>query len=335
MSFFLGAYATSPCVAGWDEAAETAYFAALSGLPGLRGLEYPFSGWLHPFDEAWLLRGLDPAWDIVLTLLPGTMDRLAQAPAFGLASDDGDGRAAALAFTQAARDAVERLNEAAGRTRVVAVELHSAPRRGVAGVGSSAAALARSLVQIAGWDWQGAKLAVEHCDAWRPDLPPIKGFLSFAEEIAAVRQANAETGAGIGVAVNWGRSVLEARDPARALDHLSAARQAGVLAGLMFSGCSGAETPWGVWQDSHMPHAPGFGVEHAAEGSLMTPEAMAEALRVAGDGLTFIGGKCTARPNDAPLDRRVGLNRDLLAVLDRLSRQPHNAALGGQTSAPS
>jgi len=320
MKAFLGAYATSPCVSGWDEAAETAYLDGLKGLPGLAGLEYPFTGALHPHDEAWALRSLDPAWDLVLTILPGSMDRLALDPGFGLASDDDSGRRAALAFTQAACATVARFAEAAGRARVVAVELHSAPRRGVAGVGSSSGTLARSLAEIAGWDWSGARLVVEHCDAWRPDYPPIKGFLGFAEELEAVRLANDRGGAGIGMAVNWGRSVLEARDPARALSHITMAAEAGLLAGLMFSGCSGADTPWGVWQDSHMPHAPMPGIEHAAAGSLMTAEAMSEALKAAGPGLTYWGGKLTTRPNDAPLERRIGLNRDLLAVMSSLGK---------------
>jgi hypothetical protein len=313
MSSFLGAYATSPCVSGWDEAAETAYYDALKALPGLRGLEYPFTGRLHPHDDDWLLRNLDPAWDIVLTLLPGSMDRLAADPQFGLASDNASGRAAAVVFVAEARAVVARLNDAAGRQRVVAVELNSGPRRGVAGVSSSAAALTASLVEITAWDWQGARLVVEHCDAWRPDLPPTKGFLDAEDEIAAVCAANAASGAAIGVAINWGRSVLEARDPQRALQHIAAAKQAGVLVGLMFSGCSGEDTPWGVWQDTHMPHA------DAAVGSLMTAEAIAASLRAAGDGLTYVGGKLTARPDDAGLDRRVGLNRDLLAALNRLS----------------
>jgi len=45
-----------------------------------------------------------------------------------------------------------------------------------------------------------------------------------------------------------------------------------------------------VWQDSHMPHA------DAAAGSLMTEDAIAACLRAAGDGLTYVGGKLTARP---------------------------------------
>ncbi|OIQ84516.1 hypothetical protein GALL_336570 [mine drainage metagenome] len=312
--FFLGAYATSPCETHWDAGAEAAYWAGLAALPSLGGLEYPFTGALHPYDEAWALAHLKPEWDLVLTLLPGTMDRLGQNPHFGLASDDAEGRAAALAFTGQARAVAQRFNEAAGRRRVVAVELHAAPRRGVAGVSASAAALAASLAELAAWDWQGATLCLEHCDAWFPGQTAIKGFLPLPEEIRAIRAS----GAPVGLALNWGRSVLEERDPAHVLDQIRAARAEGLLRGLIFSGCSGEETPWGVWQDSHMPHAPAFGVEHAAPGSLMTAEAMAQALEAAGEGLVFLGGKMTARPKGATLERRLGLNRDFLAVLERI-----------------
>lgn len=311
MSFFLGAYAASPCGSHWDQAAETAYWQGLRRLPHLRGLEYPFAGKLHPHDEAWALANLDPAWDMVLTLLPGTMDRLEKDPRFGLASEDEEGRRAALDFTKLAAATVARLNQAAGRRRVVAVELHSSPRRGVPRINSSAVALARSLSEIASWDWQDAALTLEHCDAFRPDLPPIKGFLTFEEEIEALRLSDAP----IGLCVNWGRSALEARDAARPLAQIMRAREEGLLTGIMFSGCSGADTPWGAWQDSHMPQAPAPGLEFSAPGSLMTAQAIAAALSAASDAPLFIGGKITARPADAGIEQRLGFNRDLLTLL--------------------
>lgn len=313
MSFFLGAYATSPCGSVWNEEAETAYWQGLRAMPHLRGLEYPFTGRLHPHDEAWALAQLDPAWDIVLTCLPGTMDRLEADPRFGLASDDEEGRQAAVAFIRQALPVVARLNDQAQRRRVVAVELHSAPRRGVAGITASVRSLARSLAEIAGWDWRGARLVLEHCDAYRPDLPPIKGFLTFDEEIEAI----GASAAAVGLCINWGRSALEARDAARPLEQIEKAVGLGLLAGLMFSGCSGADTPWGVWQDSHMPQAPASGLAHAAAGSLMTADAVATALAAAKGMPLFVGGKLTARPQNAGLDVRLGLNRDLLGLLAR------------------
>ena len=319
MSFFLGAYATSPCVSSWDIAAETAYYAGLKRLTGLRGLECPFTGQVHPYDEAWLLDTLDPAWDVVLTLIPGTMDRLSLNPAFGLASCDLAGRMAALAFAEEARQAVLRLNKAAGRRRVIAVEVHSAPRRGKEGTASSVGNLTQSLIELAGWDWQGAKLVLEHCDAWRDDWQPAKGFLEFSDEIEAVHQANSAASSSIGVTINWARSVLEDRNAATAPRHVRLARQAGLLSGLIFSGCSGEATPWGVWQDTHMPHAPVDGISHFAEASLLTAEAIRETLTAVGPGLLYVGGKMTSRPVTASIDERVGLNQSMLALLSRLS----------------
>jgi hypothetical protein len=93
------------------------------------------------------------------------------------------------------------------------------------------------------------------------------------------------------------------------------AREEGLLSGIMFSGCSGEDTPWGSWQDSHMPHAPAPGLEFSAPGSLMSAEAIVAALSAAGDAPLFIGGKITARPADANIEQRLGFNRDLLTLL--------------------
>ncbi len=323
MSFFAAAYATTPCSNAWDPALEHAFYKGLAAIDSLRGLEVPFTGTLHPFDETWLLNAMPSHWDVVLTLLPGTMDRLGASNAYGLASDDAEGRAAALRFTSLALRAVNRLNDHAGRQRVTAVELHSAPRRGGA-VTTSKASFAASLTEIASWDWQGASLMVEHCDAWTPDLPPIKGFMTLGEEIAAITQANVQGAAAaasgpIGVVLNWGRSVLEVRDPAQPLRHIRDVRRAGLPLGLIFSGCSGQDTPWGVWQDSHMPHAPSpdLGASLGAEGSLLTAESIAAALAEAGPDLRLLGGKLTARPADADPALRAGLNRDLLTLISR------------------
>ena len=59
---------------------------------------------------------------------------------------------------------------------------------------SSTASLTASLAELASWDWCGAVICVEHCDARVRDdalggfAPPVvKGFLSLDEEIEAVR----------------------------------------------------------------------------------------------------------------------------------------------------
>ena len=59
--------------------------------------------------------------------------------------------------------------------RVVAVEIQSAPR-GIATPAPDPGALQETLAVAANWDWCGASLAIEHCDAFRAGRPHAKGF---------------------------------------------------------------------------------------------------------------------------------------------------------------
>lgn len=314
MSYFVGEYAMAPAVLD-DEAR---VLAGLATMPDVRGLELPFTGSLHRSDEAWLFSRLRRDWDFVVTLIPGTMGRLQADRHFGLASADEAGRAAALAMVRDAREAIARLNAAMGRRSVVAVELHSAPSRGPAAGTGSRDAFARSLAEVASWDWFGARLAIEHCDAHRPGHPQHKGFLSFDDELAAIAGVNASGRAEIGLCVNWGRSVLETHDPATAVAHVEAACRAGLLAGIMFSGTSSADTPYGVWQDTHMPHAPADGLAHAAAGSLMTETEISRCLAAArGSRRHFLGAKIAIRPPEATVETRLGMIADILKLISR------------------
>ena len=92
MATIVGAYAASPASAAWKEAEEKAFYDGLKAMPGVRGLEVPFTGALHPHDEAWLLGAVKKDWDFVVTCIPGTMQTLMKDKAFGLASDDVAGR---------------------------------------------------------------------------------------------------------------------------------------------------------------------------------------------------------------------------------------------------
>jgi hypothetical protein len=98
MKYYLGAYALSPTKKGWDAEVESAFYEDLKTLPNLKGLEHPFYGTLHEHDDDWFLANVEPQWDYVLTCIPGTMNALALDPHFGIASDDLDGRASALAL---------------------------------------------------------------------------------------------------------------------------------------------------------------------------------------------------------------------------------------------
>ncbi|MBM3531874.1 MAG: DUF4862 family protein [Alphaproteobacteria bacterium] len=315
MATIVGAYAISPASSSWNDVAEAELYNGLKAMPDVRGLEVPFTGTLHPHDEPWLLRTVRKDWDFVVTCIPGTMQALVNDKTFGLASDDAAGRKAAIAFAAKARDAVARLNAAVGRHAVIAVEVQSAPTQGGAGKGS-VGAFTESLTEIAGWDWHGARLAIEHCDAYRPGHPPIKGFLTLGDELKAIAAANRSARKPVGISINWGRSVLETYKPGTAVEHIKQARDAGALSGLMFSGASGAQTPYGAWTDSHMPHAPAPGLTHAAEGSLLT-KAEIKASLAAADKLDFIGAKIAIRPPEATVSTRLGTIADLITLIER------------------
>jgi len=316
MRYLVGAYAISPAANTWNEPAEQALYEGLKANGLVRGLEVPFIGQLHRHDESWLFRNVEKSWDFAVTLIPGTMGAMQKDKSFGIASTNAEGRKAAVAFTRQANEAVKRLNDAVGRKAVIAVEVQSAPSQGAAGGQGASDALAESLKEIASWDWQGARVVIEHCDAFVPGHPQHKGFLSLGDELAAIAKANGSARAPIGVVVNWGRSVLETHKASTANDHIKQARTAGALSGVMFSGCSGEATPYGAWQDSHMPQAKAAGISHFAEGSIMTEAEIAASLAAAGK-VDFIGAKIAIRPETASVPERLGMVGDLLTLIDR------------------
>jgi hypothetical protein len=321
MTYIVGAYAASPTAASWDPTTEAAYFASLAAIPGLRGLELPFAGTLHR-DEDWLLSNLDPSWDLVITAIPGTVGRNTSDPDFGLASPVERGRRAALDFTADLRAGLRRINDHLGRRAVIAVELHSAPR-----TTRVASALRESLEEIAGWDWDGTALSIEHCDAARPGQTPQKGYLSLAEELDAVKQVDGI----VGVTVNWARSAIEGRRAATAAEHIAQAVAADALTGLMFSGVADRPGRFGeAWLDAHLPPSagddPAFADLDAVEPtSILGPAQIAQALRAAGDAPLFTGVKIAVRPAELSLEARIAYLRDAVSMVDR-ARSFHHVA---------
>lgn len=265
-------------------------------LPGATGLELPFTGDDSPWLDAGLVGRFDesaPGARHVVTLLPALVRVTRFDERIGLASTDAAGRRQALDLVDRARERVLALN--VSRPGAVAVvELHSSPQRPFSDVG----AFADSLSQLADRDWRGARLVVEHCDAWSDDHPVEKGYLSLADEIAAVTAARHPIVDGI--AVNWGRSAIETRTADGALQHLAEASQQGLLRGLMFSGAAPVETSYGrAWGDLHVPPAEFAAVEPTAAASLLTKKEILAALKGAQDDrLLYSGVKVAAAPTD-------------------------------------
>lgn len=319
MKYTLGAYAASPNHSGWDPALETAFYHELKALPNLKGLEHPFVGHLHQHDDDWFLANIDPGWDYVFTCIPGIMNALGQNPLFGLASDDAAGRAAALSFMQQACAAIGKLNAHLGRQAVTAIQIQTAPARNKSV--SSKAALKASLQTMLEWDWHGARIVIEHCDAYVTDHNPSKGFLTLHDELDVITQLNSQLNEQqqLGMVINWGRSVFETRRIDGALGHIVAAQAAGVLSGLIFSGVSDKDSEYGAWRDSHQPPQQSAQVKNGQAGSWMTEQAMHDCLAACNNAadLLVLGAKVGVRPYSADIASRVGVVRDTLAILDR------------------
>lgn len=296
----VSAYAASPAFRSWDPHLEGELMAGLCALPDVVGLEVPWLGGIHPHDEDWFLREV-PAVELAITPLPWVMGRCASAPGYGLASADDGGRHAALDDLQRVRDDAHRLAERS-RARVATVILHSAPRGG-----GSVEALRSSLDELASWDFAGAQLVIEHCDADTGAHPFEKGFLSMEAEIQAIHAS----GAPVGLWMNWGRSLIETRDPAAVTAQIAHAASAGPLAGLALSGAAAVDGPYGTaWADAHLP----FAETDPSSLSQLTLAAAVDALDAAG-AVNRLGLKMSRRRTDrtaADVLATVGANLDVL-----------------------
>ena len=310
MKIYVSSYAAASPAAPWNRRAESALFDGFVGMD-LAGLELPFYGSLHAHDEGWLMDQLRPDWRFVVTLLPGTMTRLKDDIHFGLAGADKDGRRRALDFAENARRSIADLNSRLGRKAVAAVEIHSAPRLAGSGARSSLEAFADSLTELRGRDWDGAELLVEHCDAAVPAHAPDKGFLRIEDECAAIGLSSGPTPARI--LINWGRSAIETRSADGPLQHLRRAREAGLLAGLFFSGATPAHPEYGAWKDSHAPFS------GTCPESLLTPAAAKAALDEARQ-ISYLGAKIQPLPAPLGTEQRLAMIRAGLEVVRTCSR---------------
>lgn len=305
----VGAYAASPAHAKWDPGAETAFFAGVAAIDGVSALELPWTGSIHPHDDAWLHANFPSGLRAVITDIPFTMGRVGANPDFGLASLDAEGRQAALREVAVLRDGVAAFNAAQGREVVGVVELHSAPR----GTRGAVGPFAESLAEIAGWDWGSTDLVIEHCDAHSTDHAPEKGFLTLSDELDAID----ESGADVGITLNWARSVIETRDILTASEHARSSAARGRLRGVIASGVSPVKTKFGYpWIDAHLPFAVTDETPSGEPTSLMTPELVGQWWRASG-GDCWAGVKVGAVAGKS-LEQRLALVAESVAVVRRV-----------------
>ena len=293
-------------------ASESDFYSGLA-TASIDLIEFPLlAEGAYSLDPAWIEAHLAPEWDLMITAIPRTMARLGDMATYGLASTDEGGRAAALADIAHARDLAQDLAQRSGRSRVVAIELHSAPGPHL----GSLEALERSLTEILGWDFTGAELLIEHCDALIEGQEAAKGFFTLDDEIEVLTRFEETHPGRTGISINWGRSAIEGRGCETATAHIEAAREAGLLRALIFSGATGADSAWGpAWSDGHIPPAGPDGPLAPSSDSLLDDAAMRAALEAAGPDVAYLGAKISIRPLDADVPTRLAIAQATLGMI--------------------
>lgn len=284
----ISAYAASPAHTTWNPGLEAALLPGLCALPGVVGLEVPWLGRIHPHDDGWFLEHVPAGAQLSITALPYVMRRCAVEPRYGIASPDVDGRRAAVADLRMLAADARTIRERSDAV-VSFVGLHTAPH----GEGD-AGALAASLSELADLDWCGAQLVVEHCDAAVQGQPFEKGFLPVVDELSAL----VESGAPVGLWINWGRSLIELRDIDAVSQQIAEVAAAGVLLGLTFSGAAAIDGPYGAaWSDAHLP----IREADTTSGSLLDVDHVRAGVAAAGREVS-LGLKVSRRPSDRSAD---------------------------------
>ena len=274
-----------------DPAANRDFLSTLGSNDRFGALELPIHG---TSDDLTWPDGAEESWDAVVTQIPGTMAAMQTDEKFGLASSSVRGRADAVEFARHTFHRAQELKQSGHR--VIAVELHGAPRHWC-----GTRFLAESLSRIAKWDWGETALVIEHCDAARQGRLAQKGFLELVEEIDAVSEVKRSVQTRLGISLNWARSAIEARSARAPYAHLFQARQAGLLAGLMFSSVSPDQTAFGPeWVDAHLAPA---GVSGAPDSSLLTAVGIGEYLDALPESMIFLGFKVGLDGLNTPQER--------------------------------
>ncbi|QHW95052.1 DUF4862 family protein [Klebsiella variicola] len=300
--YIIGAYPCAPSFHQKSEDEEKAFWRQLADTPDIRGLEQPCLEHLHPLGDEWLLRHTPADWQIVVTAIMETMRRRGGHGGFGLASSDEEQRKACVAYYRHLYQKINTIN-AANAGKIVALELHAAPCASNPNVAQATDAFARSLKEVASWDWS-CDLVLEHCDAMTGPAPR-KGFLPLDNVLETL------AGYEISVGINWARSAIEGQDTTLPLAHTRQASQAGKLGALMFSGTT-QHGEYGEWQDLHAPFSP-----FCAE-SLMTHTHVRELLACTDSKpLQFLGIKLLEIKPDADVNHRIAILRDGIIALNK------------------
>ncbi len=300
--FIIGAYPCAPSFHQRGEQEEAHFWRELADTPYVRGIEQPILENIHPYGDDWLFRHTPAEWRIVATAVMETMRRRGSNGGFGLASADEAQRRESVEFYRHLLQKVSTINTRFPG-KVIALEMQAAPQAGNASVAQATDAFARSINEIAAWDWP-CDLILEHCDAMTGSAPR-KGFLPLEQVLEVVRETD------ISLCINWARSAIEGRNTTLPVQHVNAAVKAGKLGALMFSGTT-ATGEYGQWQDLHAPFS-----SFCSE-SLMTTEHVSELFTAASAAtLKFSGIKLLEINANADVSHRIAILRDGISNLKK------------------
>lgn len=315
MTLIIAGYTAAP--AAREDA--TIYYQRLATAGRAGGLEVAWKGDdASPAEIAFISSLIPASWVFTVNAIPSTFQAWAKDHRFGLASPDETGRQAAVAAAVKMSETIKTINDAAGRQLILAVEIQSAPGFNERAYNPVPDALSRSLQHLGGLDWGGAAVMVEHCDAFVAGQAPQKGFLTLTQEIAVLRGL---AGSPVGLSLNWGRSLIELRDPQRVAEHASEASASGLLRGFTLSGSADADNSVGkAWADSHLAFADTLDRRYAEPASLMTTALAEASLRQMRD-LLFLAVK-TNWPGDRkdPSERAASVIANFDTVVDLIDR---------------
>ncbi len=303
--YIIGAYPCAPSFHQKSEEEESTFWRQLADTADIRGLEQPYLENLHPYGDEWLWQHTPGEWQIVVTAIMETMRRRGINGDFGLASSDETQRRACVDYYRHLHQKIAAVNARHGG-KVIALEIQAALLAGNADADQATEAFARSIKEIARWDWS-CKLVLEHCDAMTQPAPR-KGFLPLENVLDVLSDYD------ISVCINWARSAIEGRNTTLPLTHTQMAKRAGKLGALMFSGTT--ETgAYGEWQDLHAPFAP------FCEGSLLTVDRARELFNAADAAtLQFAGIKLLEINANADVGHRVAILRNGIDAMNTATK---------------
>ncbi|MCR9203298.1 MAG: DUF4862 family protein [Halobacteriovoraceae bacterium] len=312
LPFFLGIYASSPCIFSWNKEKEIKFITAMRGvIESVDGIEMPFwaSDNIHPHDMDFYREYYQVNWPFVLTLIPGNMKMLGSNPHFGLASDDEMGRMKAIQYYKKANEIYHEITGGEEKRKVPFVQLVTSPSYPVKGVSRSSESLKKSLKEISSWNWKGTKLSIEHSDSANERGEFQKGFMDLKDEIEVIKELNNE-GADIGITLNWGRSAIEGKSAKTPLEHIDLVASEHLLRGFIFSGAAHSGPDYGGWKDLHAPVQTGPAGELIAKDSLLTLDAVHKSVEVLkNSSLEYWGAKVLlAPPEEVEVEERVRAN---------------------------